>query len=68
MAFTASDLATIDGAIASGALKVRFADGREVTYQDIAGLMRARSLIQSDIASATGTPRARTTYAWFGRD
>jgi hypothetical protein len=68
MAFTASDLATIEQAIASGTMRVRFADGREVTYQDIAGLMRARVLIQSEVNTLAGNVRPRTTVTYFGRD
>jgi hypothetical protein len=61
MAFTSSDLATIDAAIATGALRVKFADGREVTYQTGADLLRARALIQSEVLAAAPSPPSRMT-------
>lgn len=61
MAFTAADLSTIDTAIATGAMRVKFADGREVTYQTGADLLRARALIQSEIAAESATPPQRLT-------
>ena len=61
MAFTSADLATIDAAIATGALRVKFADGREVAYQTGADLLRARALIASEISASASTPPARMT-------
>jgi hypothetical protein len=64
--WTTADLAALDRAIATGALKIRFADGREVTYRSLAEM---RSL-RSEIAAATGSAEAvsRTTYAAYCRD
>ena len=61
MAFTSEDLSTIETAIATGALRVKFADGREVTYQTGADLLRARDLIQSDVAVSSNAPSQRVT-------
>lgn len=61
MAFTSTDLATIEQAIATGALRVRFADGREVSYQSGADLLAARALIAAEISAASATPPARMT-------
>ena len=61
MAFSSADLATVEAAIATGALKVRYADGREVTYQSVADLIRVRAVIQSDINASSATPVSRTT-------
>lgn len=36
MAWTQSDLDTLKAAIATGALSVRYADGRQVTYRTLA--------------------------------
>ncbi len=47
MAMTQADLSSIEEAIATGALKVRFADNREVTYRSLARCAR----------SATRSPR-----------
>jgi len=59
MAFSASDLATLEAAIAAGTLRVKFADGREVTYQDADQMLRVRAAMQSDIAAAAATPPQR---------
>lgn len=59
MAFSASDLATIEAAIASGTLRVKFADGREVTYQNADEMMRVRSAVQGEIAAASAAPPQR---------
>lgn len=61
MAFTAADLSAIETAIATGALRVRYADGREVTYQSVEDLIRVRGLIQSDIAASAATASRRMT-------
>lgn len=55
MAFTQTDIDTLDRAIASGELTIRFADGREITYRSVAELRSARSLMQGDVAAAGGT-------------
>ena len=58
MAFTTTDLAAIDAAIASGELTVRTADGKLVTLRSLAELLQARALIASDVANtASSTPR-----------
>jgi hypothetical protein len=59
MAFTSADLATIEAAIATGALRVRYADGREVTYQSADELLRVRAAIQSDVTASSATRSAR---------
>lgn len=61
MAFTSTDLATIEAAIAEGALRVKFADGREVTYQTAGDLLRVRAAIMADINAASATPPQRMT-------
>ena len=59
MAFSATDVSTLETAIATGAMRVKFADGREVTYQTGADLRAALALIDAELAgnSATATPR-----------
>ena len=65
MAMTRADLDAIEEAIATGALKVRFADNREVTYRSLADM---RS-IRDEIAATLGMlpEPLRTTYASFDR-
>jgi len=58
MAFTTSDLDAIKGAIASGELTVRTADGKQVTLRTMAELLQAKAAIEAEIAGAVGgTPR-----------
>jgi hypothetical protein len=58
MAFTTTDLAAIDAAIASGELTVRTADGKQVTLRTMDELMQARQAIRAEIAStSSATPR-----------
>lgn len=59
MAFTTQDLAAIDAAIASGELSIRSADGKTVTYRSMDELLKARAVMQADLAAASAaTPRA----------
>lgn len=59
MPFTEDDRAAVAEALASAALKVRFSDGREVTYQTGADLRATLALIDAELAgaSASATPR-----------
>jgi hypothetical protein len=64
--FTQADLQAINQAIASGYLKVRYED-KEVTYQSVEQMMKARAMIQSSLA-ATTSPAVRIDYPTFVRD
>jgi hypothetical protein len=58
MAFTTTDLAAIDAAIASGELTVRTADGKQVTLRSMGELLQARAVIAEGVAAAAqSTPR-----------
>lgn len=58
MAFTTTDLAAIDAAIASGELTVRTADGKQVTLRSMGELLQARAVIAGDVAAAAqSSPR-----------
>ena len=59
MAYTSTDVSTIESAIASGKTLVRYAD-RTVQYQDIDAMRRARREMLDEIAAAAGTARRRT--------
>lgn len=52
MAFTTTDLAAINAAIASGELTVRH-NGREVTYRSIDDLMQAKRTIEAELNAQT---------------
>ena len=60
MAWTATDLATIEAAIASGTLSVQYAD-RSVTYRSIPDLLKARDAIKAAIDASAGAT-TRCTY------
>lgn len=58
--WTDADLTALNEAIATGALKVRYADGREVTYRSLADLRSIRDEVASalaPLAAPLGTPR-----------
>lgn len=57
MAYTQTDLDSIEKAIAKGYLTVRHSDGKAVTYRSIAELKEARDLIKKSISTAK-RPRA----------
>lgn len=65
MAFSSTDLTTIEAAIASGSLRVRFGDGREVHYQTTADMLRARDAINEDILNNSAAPPSRMTRVIF---
>ncbi len=59
MAFSATDMIAVERAIATGVLRVQFADGRRVEYNSVPDLMRARDLIRNELAMESATPPAR---------
>lgn len=61
MAFTSTDLAAIDAAIASGEMTVKH-NGREVTYRSIDDLKKARAVIVAEIAAAVSGARPGGSY------
>jgi hypothetical protein len=71
--FTVNQLEAIEKAIASGTLRVRY-DGKEVQYQDMASLMKARNLIRDELiangllTSSGGNARGKSTVAEYSRD
>jgi hypothetical protein len=50
--WTADDLAKLDRAIASGHRRVKYAGGMEVEYQDVDGMLAARSVIAAALQTA----------------
>lgn len=50
-AFSTADLDRIKRAIASGALEVRYADGRQVKYRSMDELVQARAAIERELAA-----------------
>ena len=66
MAWTQTDVDALKAAIATGALEVRYADGRHVRYRSLADMERTLALMQGEVAGTAATPRV--TYAAFSRD
>ena len=62
-AFTA-----IETAIATGTLRVRFADGREVFYQNTRDLLAARDAINQDLTAQSASPPSRMTRVIYSKD
>jgi hypothetical protein len=56
MAWTQEDLTTLDAAIASGAMRVKYKD-REVTYRSQAEMLQARSMIRRELGLDAGNGR-----------
>lgn len=69
MAFTQADLDAVNAALASGELSVRASDGKQVTYRSVDELLRAKRVIEAEIAIATspaGRAYPRYQVADFG--
>lgn len=64
MAFNQTDLEAIQTAIGSGVLRVRYADGRELTYQSLDDLLKAEKRILDAIAGSAGR-RNRRSYPGY---
>lgn len=67
MAFTSADRDTLATAIATGAKSVRYADGRQVEYQDTAQMLQALAAIDAEIAGNSTTATPRFAFATFPR-
>lgn len=65
MAFTTADADALRAAMATGAMKVRYADGREVTYRTLAEMERILRTIDAVVASPAAEPRSRSSVVGF---
>ena len=66
MAYSQADVDTLQAAIATGALTVRSADGRLVTYRSLDEMKRILQEVRDAVTpSAAGS---RTSYATFCKD
>jgi len=65
MAWTTTDLAAIETAIASGTLSVSYPGG-SITYRSITDLLKARDAIKENLNVAAGVT-TRCTYASFSK-
>ena len=62
-----SNLDAINQALGNPTLRVRFPDGREVTYRSVDELRKAKAEIEEDIRQARGKSGSRTTLAQHKR-
>jgi hypothetical protein len=58
MAFTQEQVTALEGAIAEGTLRVKYAD-REVTYQSLDAMRRLLVQMRAEVANPPGQPRPR---------
>lgn len=65
MAFSQSDLDTIDEAIKGAELSVRFSDGSSVTYRSVDEMIKVRDLIRSDLSTPSTNLYPRHQIARF---
>ena len=61
--YTAEDVATLKRAKASGALKVRFADGRETMFRSLKELDQIIADIEAELAGHSRIRRSVTRFA-----
>lgn len=61
MAYSAAQLAALEAAIASGQLKVRYAD-QEVTYQSLEAMQSLRNAMLREINAASANPHKQPRH------
>ena len=57
MAFSQDDIDALKSSIASGALRVRYADGREVFFRTLAEMRETLRMMENDVSPAAKPPR-----------
>lgn len=62
-----SNLDAVNVALGNPTLRVRFPDGREVTYRSVDELRKAKAEIEEDIRQASGRTGNRVTLAQHQR-
>ena len=67
MAYTQDDLTALKAAYAAGTLRVKFSDGREVTYADGPDLQRRINAVQAELTTMAGGSRPVGRFAQFSR-
>jgi len=66
MDYTAEQLADLRSAIAEGVLKVRFSDGREMTYRSLAEMLKIERIMAAQLEAGQARP-VRRIYQTFQR-
>lgn len=65
MSYTVQHIASLKEALASGALKVRFADGRETEFRSLKEMKEIIADAEAEIAAAAGNGPVRRTLARY---
>ena len=63
MAFVQADLDSINAAIASGAMEVRYADGSGAKYRSLDEMLRVRDMISAVVAPVARPPGVNPSAA-----
>jgi len=63
--FTSDDIVALKRAIATGALRVRYPDGSEVTYRTLAEMRETLRMIEVDAGPAAGMSTSRSSVVSF---
>ena len=66
MDYTAEQRAELRSAIAEGVLKVRFSDGRELTYRSLAEMLEIERKMAAEVEAGQARP-VRRIYQTFQR-
>ena len=66
MSYSAEQLAELRSAIAEGVLKVRFSDGRELTYRSLAEMLETERKMAAEVETTQARP-VRRIYQIFQR-
>jgi hypothetical protein len=66
MNYSAEQLADLRSAIAEGVLKVRFSDGRELTYRSLAEMLETERRMAAEVETTQARPVMRK-YVTFQR-
>ena len=66
MIYSTQQLADLRAAIAEGVLKVRFSDGRELTYRSLAEMLETERRMAAEVETAQAKPVKRI-YVTFQR-
>ena len=66
MAFQQTDIDALKASIVTGALRVRYPDGREIQYRSLDEMNRILRMAEGEVAAASGrTQSGRTSVAGF---
>lgn len=67
MAYTAQQLADLRSAMAEGVLKVKFTDGRELTYRSLEEMLNMERKMAAEVEATEQYKPARRIYQSFQR-